>query len=63
MTKYLLIEGELFRRSDTLLNLRYVKETEKDIILTEVYLGKCESNSGGGTLAHKILRQEYYGQL
>lgn len=53
---YLLIGGELFRRSTTTLKLRCVKEIEKDRILTKVHLNECICHLGEKMLTHQILR-------
>lgn len=40
--------------------LRFIREPENALVLTEVHKEVCSSHNGGRALAHKLLRVGYY---
>ncbi|XP_074356378.1 uncharacterized protein LOC141696089 [Apium graveolens] len=59
-TKYVEYDGVLYKRGFNQPLLRCVDREEGNYILREVHEGICGNHSGGGSLALKVLRQEYY---
>ncbi|XP_024046441.1 uncharacterized protein LOC112100831 [Citrus clementina] len=59
-SRYTMIDGVLYRRGYTLPFLRCLDEDDADYVLREVHEGICGNHSGGRSLAHKVLRQEYF---
>ncbi|GKV50679.1 hypothetical protein SLEP1_g57376 [Rubroshorea leprosula] len=59
-SRYTLVDGVLYKRSFSLPLLRCLNPYEAEYALREVHEGVCGSHVGARTLAHKVLRQEYY---
>ena len=58
-SRYIIIDGVLYRRGYTLLFLQCLDEDDADYILMEVHEGVCGNHSGVRSLAHKALRDGY----
>ncbi|GKU88970.1 hypothetical protein SLEP1_g3175 [Rubroshorea leprosula] len=59
-SRYTLVNDVLYKRSFSLPLLRCLSPYEVEYALREVHEGVCGSHIGARTLAHKVLRQEYY---
>ncbi|XP_068473491.1 uncharacterized protein [Phaseolus vulgaris] len=59
-TKYILIDGELFRHKFTHPILVCVNDKKCARIMAELHEGICESHIGGRSLALKVIRVGYY---
>ncbi|KAH9729832.1 Ribonuclease H [Citrus sinensis] len=59
-SRYMMIDGVLYRRGYTLSFLRCLDEDDADYVLREIHEGICGNHSGGRCLAHKALRQGYF---
>ncbi|RDX99554.1 Gypsy retrotransposon integrase-like protein 1, partial [Mucuna pruriens] len=59
-TRYIIIEGELYRRCFSFTLLRYIEGEEARYVIKEVHEGLCGSHIGGRALASKISRTSYY---
>ncbi|XP_062112162.1 uncharacterized protein LOC133823409 [Humulus lupulus] len=59
-SRYVIVDGALYRRSHSLPLLRCVLPEEARTILQEVHEGFCGDHVGGKNLTLKILRQGYY---
>ncbi|GKV11548.1 hypothetical protein SLEP1_g22796 [Rubroshorea leprosula] len=59
-SRYTLVDGILYKRSFSLPLLRCLNPYEAEYALREVHEGVCGSHVGAQTLAHKVLRQDYY---
>ncbi|XP_052172206.1 uncharacterized protein LOC127788137 [Diospyros lotus] len=57
---YVLVNGELYRRSFSQPLLKCIKLREADYILREIHEGICGSHIEARTLSQKALRQGYY---
>ena len=60
VSKYVLYEGKLYKRSYSLPLLRCLRPSEADFALWEVHERICGSHLGARSLSHKLLRQGYY---
>ncbi|KAI3696981.1 hypothetical protein L6452_29656 [Arctium lappa] len=60
-SRYVMIRGQLYRRSSTGLNLRCITSKEQvHKILQDMHDGECGNHSGSRSLANRISRQGYY---
>ncbi|KAI3771957.1 hypothetical protein L6452_03129 [Arctium lappa] len=60
-SRYVVIRGQLYRRSSTGLNLRCItNKTQVQKILQDMHDGECGNHSGSRSLANRISRQGYY---
>ena len=57
---YTLVDGQLYKRSFSLLLLKCLLSSKAKYALQEVHDGLCRNQLRGQALAHKILRQGYY---
>lgn len=58
--RYLMIEGELFRRSFAGPHLRCLSPPQAKLVLTKIHKGSCRAHMGGRNLAYKVMAQGYY---
>ncbi|GAV79974.1 RVT_3 domain-containing protein [Cephalotus follicularis] len=58
--RFQLRDGILYKRSFSFSWLRCLTPLEADYALREVHEGVCGNHTGGRTLSHKLLRQNYY---
>lgn len=54
-TRYLMIEGELFRRPFPGPYLRCLSSAQAKLVLIEIHKGSCGAHIGGRNLAHKVM--------
>ena len=59
-SQYVLMNGQLYKRSFFLPLLKCLKPTDVDYALQEVHEEICENYLGDKSLAYKVLRQGYY---
>ncbi|KAI3758461.1 hypothetical protein L6452_06024 [Arctium lappa] len=60
-SRYVMIRGQLYRRSSTGLNLRCItNKAQVHKILQDMHDGECGNHSGSRSLANRISRQGYY---
>ncbi|KAI3685619.1 hypothetical protein L6452_34870 [Arctium lappa] len=60
-SRYVIIRGQLYRRSSTGLNLRCItNKTQVQKILQDMHDGECGNHSGSGSQANRVSRQGYY---
>ena len=59
-SRYIIIDGVLYRRGYTLPFLRCLDADDVDYILREVHERVCGNHSGARSLAYKALRQGYF---
>ena len=59
-TQYILMNGQLYKRSFSLSLLKCLRPMDADYALQEVHEEICRNHLGGKSLAYKVLRQEYY---
>ncbi|KAI3769901.1 hypothetical protein L6452_01015 [Arctium lappa] len=60
-SRYVIIRGQLYRRSSTGLNLRCItNKTQVQKILQDMHDGECGNHSGSRILANRVSRQGYY---
>ncbi|KAI3757912.1 hypothetical protein L6452_05456 [Arctium lappa] len=60
-SRYVMIRGQLYRRSSTGLNLRCItSKGQVHKILQDMHDGECGNHSGSRSLANRISRQGYY---
>ena len=57
---YILLDGQLYNKSFSLLPLKCLKPFEADYALRKVHQGICNNQLGGRSLAYKVFRQGYY---
>ena len=60
VSRYILYEGKLYKRSYFLPLLKYLRPSEANFALWEVHEGVCRSHLGARSLSHKLLQQGYY---
>lgn len=60
MIHYTIIEGILNKRGHTLPYLMCLGSTNVENLMIEVHEQICQDHSGGRSLAHKIIRQDYF---
>ncbi|CAL8168858.1 unnamed protein product [Prunus armeniaca] len=58
--RYLIINGDLYKRSFSLPYLRCLTPEEGNYVLREIHEGICNNHSGAQSLAHKTIRQGYF---
>ncbi|XP_020202196.1 uncharacterized protein LOC109787995 [Cajanus cajan] len=58
--RYSMVAGELYRRGFSTPLLKCIDQQQADYVIREIHEGICGSNSGGRTLAAKVLRAGYY---
>ncbi|CAL9011833.1 unnamed protein product, partial [Prunus brigantina] len=59
--RYLILNGALYKRGFSLPYLRCLTPEEGNYVLREIHGGICGSHSGARSLAHKAIRQGYFG--
>ena len=59
-SKYVIIQGVLFKKSTRDVLQRCIKEDSYEQILKDFHDGECGAHSGGRTLANRILTYGYY---
>ena len=59
-TRFVLMQGILYRRGFSLLYLRYLNKLEAEYVMKEVHEGICGNHSGARSLVHKLVRAGYY---
>ena len=59
-SQYILMNGQLYKRSFSFLLLKYLRPANADYALREVHEEICKNYLGGKSLAYKILWQRYY---
>ncbi|GKV28094.1 hypothetical protein SLEP1_g37185 [Rubroshorea leprosula] len=62
-SRYTLVDGVLYKRSFSLPLLRCLNPYEAEYALREVHEGVCGSHIGARTLAHKVLRCQFFAHL
>ncbi|KAK0598758.1 hypothetical protein LWI29_037707 [Acer saccharum] len=60
-TRYSVLNGELYKRGYSRALQRCVGPEEAEGILRSIHSGNCGNHAGGVSLAHKTLRQGFYG--
>uniref|UniRef100_A0A2N9HFP5 RNA-directed DNA polymerase n=1 Tax=Fagus sylvatica TaxID=28930 RepID=A0A2N9HFP5_FAGSY len=59
-TRFVLIQGVLYKRGFSLPYLRCLDKAEADYVMREVHEGICGNHSGARSLVHKLVRAGYY---
>jgi ribonuclease HI len=59
-TRFILIQGVLYKRGFSLPYLRCLDKAEADYVMREVHEGICGNHSGARSLVHKLVRAGYY---
>ena len=59
-TKFILLQGVLYRRGFSLPYLRYLDKLKVEYVIKEVHEGICGNHSGARFLVHKLVRAGYY---
>uniref|UniRef100_A0A2N9F391 Integrase catalytic domain-containing protein n=1 Tax=Fagus sylvatica TaxID=28930 RepID=A0A2N9F391_FAGSY len=59
-TRFVLIQGILYKRGFSLPYLRCLDKAEADYVMREVHEGICGNHSGARSLVHKLVRAGYY---
>lgn len=59
---YMLIEGELYKKSFTLSYLKCLGKEESELAMRKIHEGIYENHTRGRTLAHKALPKDFIGQ-
>jgi ribonuclease HI len=59
-TRFILIQGVLYKRGFSLPYLRCLDKAEADYVMREVHKGICGNHSGARSLVHKLVRAGYY---
>ncbi|CAL2277529.1 unnamed protein product [Prunus armeniaca] len=59
-TRYLIINGTLYKRGFSLPYIRCLTPEEGTYVLREIHEGICDNHSGTRSLAHKGIRQGYF---
>ena len=59
-SQFVLVNGQLYKRSFSLPLLTCLRLDESDYVLREIHEGICGSHLGARTIARKALRQGYY---
>uniref|UniRef100_A0A2N9H452 Uncharacterized protein n=1 Tax=Fagus sylvatica TaxID=28930 RepID=A0A2N9H452_FAGSY len=59
-TRFVLIQGILYKRGFSLPYLRCLDKAEADYVMREVHEGICGNHSGARSLVHKLIRAGYY---
>ena len=59
-SQFLLVNGQLYKRSFSLPLLNCLRPDESDYVLREIHEGICGNHLGARTIARKALRQGYY---
>ncbi|KAK0571594.1 hypothetical protein LWI29_018614 [Acer saccharum] len=59
-TRYLVLNGELYKRGYSRALQRCVGPKEAEVILRSIRSGNCGNHAEGVSLAHKTLRQGFY---
>ncbi|KAM2945379.1 hypothetical protein COP2_028300 [Malus domestica] len=60
VTRYLIINDQLYKRGFNLPYLRCLTPTEAETVLREIHEGVCGDHAGSRSLAHKAFHQGYY---
>ncbi|KAM2808648.1 hypothetical protein FF1_043864 [Malus domestica] len=60
VTRYLIINDQLYKRGFNLPYLRCLMPAEAEIVLREIHEKVCGDHTGSRSLAHKAFRQGYY---
>ena len=59
-SRFIMLQGILYKRSLSLPYLRCLAPTEAEYVLKEIHEGICENHSGAWSLSKKIIRAGYY---
>lgn len=59
-SRYVLLDGILYKRSLTLLYLQCLTLTELKLAMREIHKGVCGNHSGGISMVHRLIRADYY---
>ena len=59
-SQFLLVDGQLYKRSFSLPLLKCLRPSEANYVLHEIHEEVCENHLGARVLAYKALHQGYY---
>jgi hypothetical protein len=58
--RYMVVEGDLYRRGANGILMRYITQEEGRELLAEIHGGECGSHSSSRTLVGKAFRHDFY---